>query len=333
MDENKKTFFSITLDTSKINNEFGIERTTNEMDLVLGVLNIKNNLSIFKAINKNEMIFFFETDERKRRGLIIKQCEKCISDDITFSAKALTKQIFSLEVERYTQSKNFSQENNFDGFNDYEGNDLKIFEDQKNWYPWQVSLHDKLFEPDGSIRKADPRKIYSITDPVGNSGKSSWSKNLIYKNFSEVGMIPSGSAAQLRSNIIKLGMKKVYVIDLARSRAKDDSIEDILQICETLKNGLVQQSLFGGSGMILMEPPHVIITSNFVLDYELLTKDRWEIYKVNKKQELEKLRPSEITRQLQNQQKNFIKDVEIKKLQAREIRKQVRKQFLTEQGT
>jgi hypothetical protein len=329
MNENKKTFFSINLDTSKINDELGLERTTNQMDLVLGVLNIKNNISIFKAINKNEMIFFFETDQRKRKGLIIKQCEKCLSDDVTFSAQGLTKQIYFLDIERYAQ--NFTQENNFDGFNDYHGNDLKVFDDRSNWYDWQVTLHNKIFNEDGSIKEPDPRKIYSITDPTGNSGKSSWSKNMVYKNFSEVGMIPSGSAAQLRSNIIRLGMKRVYIIDLARARAKDDSIEDILQICETLKNGLVQQSLFGGSGMLLMEPPHLVITSNFVLNYDLLSKDRWEIYKVNKRQELERLRPSEITRQLKNQQKDLIKDIEIKKLQAREIRKEVRKEFSVEQ--
>lgn len=311
-----------------MNNDLSVEKLFNDMDLVFGILNIKNHIENFTSNNKDEIVFFFETDQRKRKGLVIRQCERCLGDNVDFSVEALTKQTYFLDIQRYSQNANFTQKISPTGFDDYEGNDLQIFADQNNWYPWQKTLHAKIFNPDGSVKPPDPRRIYSIVDPSGNNGKSSWSKHLIYTNSLDVGMIPSGSAAQLRSNIIKLGTKKVYIIDLARSRAKNDSIEDILQTCETLKNGLVQQSLFGGCGMLLMEPPHVIITSNFVLDYKLLTSDRWEIYKLNKRHELERLRPSEITRQLKVQERGLIKELELKKYEARKIRREVRAEFL-----
>jgi hypothetical protein len=43
---------------------------------------------------------------------------------------------------------------------------------------------------------------------------------------------------------------------------------------------MVFSSMYGKAASLIMEPPHILITSNYLLDYELLSMDRWRVYEI-----------------------------------------------------
>ena len=137
-----------------------------------------------------------------------------------------------------------------------------------------------LFNKDNSIKKADPRKIISILDRNGNHGKSSFFKYLLIENSDDVGRVGYVSAGQLRSRAMNMGPKKIYIIDLARTKSKGDSGLDILSTIEDLKSGLVISTFYGRANSLIMDPPTIIISSNYEFDYESLSKDRWLVYEI-----------------------------------------------------
>lgn len=89
-----------------------------------------------------------------------------------------------------------------------------------------------------------------------------------------------GSTSQLRSSAVNLGKKDFYVVDLARSKSKDDRQEDLLSVLEDLTSGLVTNVIYGSGKTLLMEPPHSIVSSNYSLKYELFSEDRWDLSQI-----------------------------------------------------
>lgn len=62
---------------------------------------------------------------------------------------------------------------------------------------------------------------------------------------------------------------------------KGEKEEYLLGSLEDVKNENITQ-VFRGSGFsMLMEPPHVVVSSNYLLQYDLLSSDRWKIFKIN----------------------------------------------------
>lgn len=51
---------------------------------------------------------------------------------------------------------------------------------------------------------------------------------------------------------------------------------------EDIKNGFITSSFYGKGKSLLMNPPHIIISSNYVLNQNLLSEDRWISYKIDK---------------------------------------------------
>ena len=56
--------------------------------------------------------------------------------------------------------------------------------------------------------------------------------------------------------------------------------------------------MYGNGNTLMMEPPHIIMSSNFIPDVNLLSKDRWKMYKIKN----EKL--VDITNKQLNKKKN-----------------------------
>lgn len=115
-----------------------------------------------------------------------------------------------------------------------------------------------VYKENGKLKEPDMRSIISIADFKGNSGKSSFFKYLYVKDRENVGRITYGSASQLRSASIAMGKKKLYIIDLARSKAKDDKQEDLLSVIEDIKSGTIISPMYGKNSELIMEPPHII---------------------------------------------------------------------------
>lgn len=169
----------------------------------------------------------------------------------------------------------------------YSGEDTAFLDDESKRYPWQNFIYGKVFENDKvSIVPAGDREIYWIFDPWGNSGKSKFVKYLCTNN-SDVVKVSFGTAAQLRSSIISIGPKAVYLIDTPRTLDSNDSIPALISTLEDIKNGFVVSSFYGKHQQLLMDPPHVIVFSNKACPQDMLSKDRWLSYKMTRELDLE----------------------------------------------
>ena len=177
--------------------------------------------------------------------------------------------------------------------------DLKIFEIPEAYYSWQRELMISLFDTPfvnkkSQIVSANDRTITFILDPVGNSGKSKFTKFLCYTFPKSIVKLAFGSAQQLRSAIISTGPKQVYFIDLPRTLGTTDHISDIISALEDLKNGFITTSMYGKYQYLLIEPPHIIIFSNNKIDIKLMSADRWDMRQIMPMKNLKKIRMSEI---------------------------------------
>jgi hypothetical protein len=145
---------------------------------------------------------------------------------------------------------------------------------------WHKDIYDSLFDEEDQLKRADDRKITYILDLVGKSGKSQFYKWLFNKYPTIVGRLSYGTASQLKSSMVNMGAKKIYIIDLARSLGKNDSQSDLLSAIEDLKSGLVINPMFGNGKILEMAPPHIIISTNYLLDFNSLSADRWDSYEL-----------------------------------------------------
>lgn len=166
----------------------------------------------------------------------------------------------------------------------YQGMDVDILDDVYQRYPWQAALFEELFIS-GSLRfkTPDDRKIYWITDPIGNSGKSKFTKYVVIRSTASI-KVPFGTATQMRSAIINEGPCNLYIIDIPRTLAKDDDMHAVYSLIEDLKNGFVVSSMYGKNAKLIMNPPHVIVFSNMPCPRQALSADRWIEYKICDKQ-------------------------------------------------
>lgn len=105
-------------------------------------------------------------------------------------------------------------------------------------------------------------------------------KFMQFKFPNEIGRISYGNSGQLRASLVNIDPKPMYIIDLSRSKSKNDKEEDLLSALEDLKNGVIISSFYGSGKQLLMLPPTIIVASNYVFDCDLLSKDRCSIYEI-----------------------------------------------------
>ena len=161
---------------------------------------------------------------------------------------------------------------------DYSGKDIEFLNDKPNRTSWQNNLYDSIFdESKNQFIVADDRKIIWIYDKKGKCGKSKWVKWLCANNPEDIIKLTFGSPQQLRSAIVSIGPKKVYLIDIPRTRDKSDSMESLINSLEEVKNGHVTSIMYGQYKTIFFEPPHVIVFSNERCPKQMMSEDRWEI--------------------------------------------------------
>lgn len=164
----------------------------------------------------------------------------------------------------------------------YEGEDINFLDSPERRYPWQNQINNKIFEDDQvTIKDPDDREITWVFDPIGNSGKSKYIKYLC-SNSSDIVKITFGTAPQLRSAIISCGKKKVYIIDMPRTLAEEDSIPSLISTLEDLKNGFIVSVFYGKYQSLIMKPPHVIVFSNKRCPVNMMSMDRWFNCEINK---------------------------------------------------
>ena len=94
----------------------------------------------------------------------------------------------------------------------------------------------------------------------------------------DIAKIYFGSAQQLRSSITKIGSRKIYLIDLPRTKGSDDSHTEIFSVFEEVKNGNTTSVLFGSYQVLLMDTPCIVFLTNDYLPIQRMSTDRWKIY-------------------------------------------------------
>jgi hypothetical protein len=292
MIENKNSFFILRLILTDTVNSHYRENLEDKVDIILAAMSVGNDWFQYKS--QSDIVYFFQTTTRKRKGQVVRQCERILNDDQEFNVQALTKQTFEDEVHRIKFNKNYKLLYKPIVHPGYSEEDIKILDNENNWLPWEKKVYNLVFNKDGSIKKAKTREIVNLVDIEGNSGKSTFFKWILVRNPKDVVKLTYGSSAQLRTAIINHGAKKLYIIDLPRTKGANDRKEDLLSALEDLKLGSVISNLYGSGAMLNFDPPHIIVTSNMDLPYEYLSEDRWVIFEIRKDNLYPKIKKSEI---------------------------------------
>ena len=282
--ENKKTFFCLKLiiGNKRFNDNY-LDDLNNQVDIILSSMSVSDEVYKFETKSKEEVIYLFRTENRKRKGQLVRKCEQTLEKEQICLAEALTKASYEQTLYRLKKNRHVKLIKKPNPFSEYKGEDIAFFNDPKNWYSWQNDFYNLIFNEDGSFKDPHPRHIISLIDKEGNTGKSSFLKWLSFTHPNDIGRLGYGTTGQLRSAVINIGTKKLYIIDLTRAKGKEDREEDLLSVTEDIKSGNVFSSFFGSGKALLMSPPHIVISTNYELKYNLLSEDRWRIYEIKNK--------------------------------------------------
>lgn len=295
MIENKNSYFYLKLkipEEYKNSSEFEKKINYAVDDILYSMNSPTNDPNNYKITSKekDKKIHIFRTNNRKRNGQLDKFCKRFIKDswNVEYESKGIRMDEIPNLINKAKRNEKFIlEEEIIEDEQIYRGRDIKIFENKENWHRWQKEVFDMLFETKGKIKVPDDRKIISLIDFKGNSGKSSYWKYLYANNKKNIGRLTYGTTSQLKSSIVNMGKKKIYIIDLARTLGTNDTQKDLLAVIEDLKSGLILSPMYGMAKELMIEPPHIILSSNYLFDIESLSKDRWEIFEI-KNNKLEK---------------------------------------------
>lgn len=267
-----------------IENETLKEKIKDSVDLVLASMGVQENSEENFIKNDNSrLIYIFKTKQRKRKGQLVKFCDRYLPKEIEYETEGVQKIYATEQLHKLRKHENFRAFGNtkLEMEKEYQGDDIKILDNRKNWKQWQIDILQTFFHEDFTFQPPTPRRIISLVDYKGGSGKSLFFKWLLVKlGEKEISRISFGTATQLRSSVIRAGEKKMYILDLTRTKGKGDSEHGLLSVLESIVDGMIYSPMYGKSETLLMAPPHVLITSNYALDYTLLSLDRWKVYEI-----------------------------------------------------
>ncbi len=138
------------------------------------------------------------------------------------------------------------------------------------WQANTINLMDK---------KPDRRSIHWFYDKIGCKGKTSLAIHLCLKYPNQV-LYVTGKASDVKYGVSQFiankdNNLKMVIFDFARSQEQFVSYQAI----EEVKNGIFFNNKYE-SGMVVFNPPHVIVFSNFEPDKSELSMDRWKIHNI-----------------------------------------------------
>lgn len=122
----------------------------------------------------------------------------------------------------------------------------------------------------------DDRSIRLIYDPVGNSGKSIFSEFLEYKRLA-FEMPPFRQMEDILACAID-NIMPAYIIDMPRGMKKD-KLGEFYSGLEALKNGVAYDKRYKFR-KVRFDRPQVIVFTNVLPAFELMSKDRWCVYEM-----------------------------------------------------
>lgn len=136
--------------------------------------------------------------------------------------------------------------------------------------PWQAQLKDL-------VDCYDDRHILLVHDQTGNSGKSSFVEYMEYEGLAF--QIP---AMRLMEEIMGCAMsvpaQKCYLIDMPRGMKKD-KLGDFYAGLESLKDGVMYDKRYHFKKRRI-ECPQIVVFTNTEPDWDLMSKDRWQLHTI-----------------------------------------------------
>lgn len=149
---------------------------------------------------------------------------------------------------------------------------LSIFK-KRDFYPWQSSLLE-------IANIWDDRFIDVIYDTEGKLGKSIFSEYLEHENIAEE-VPPYRSMEDIFQWVAGRPIKKVYIFDMPRGMKKDKLAEFYSGI-EVIKNGVAYDKRHYPK-KIRFDRPRIFIFTNSLPKFELLSMDRWKVWRIRNK--------------------------------------------------
>lgn len=141
---------------------------------------------------------------------------------------------------------------------------------QQEMHPWQKEVLEWCSE-------ADDRKIRVIWDTVGNIGKSVFAEYLEYERMA-CELPPLRSMEDLMACVMCQKVYPCYLIDMPRAMKKD-KLGEFYSGVECLKNGVAYDKRYAFKKR-RFDRPMVIIFTNTLPQFDLLSADRWDVFKM-----------------------------------------------------
>lgn len=133
--------------------------------------------------------------------------------------------------------------------------------------PWQLMVKEII------LQKPNDRKILWLWEPTGNAGKTAMARYICH-HFEALYLNGKGSDAKYAVSIVVGKGKPLDVVIFGYPRS---SAEYINYGCiEEIKDGIFFNAKYE-SGMVMYNPPHVIVFSNEEPDYSKMSEDRWDV--------------------------------------------------------
>lgn len=152
---------------------------------------------------------------------------------------------------------------------------LKMFQ-KYELYPYQKDLLEKA-------TKFCMRTIDLVYDPNGNIGKSIFSEFMEYQGLAEE-IPPYRLMDDIFSWVASRPVKKCYIIDMPRGMKKD-KLGDFYSGIEVIKNGVAYDKRYAAK-KIRFDRPRVFVFTNGLPEFSLMSKDRWNVWTVDKEKKL-----------------------------------------------
>lgn len=138
----------------------------NCVDLILAAMGIEEEAEQLTKKDGSLIYYFFRTTKRKRQGQLVKFCLRYLPTEIMFKAEGITRAESFHRILELRKNPNFIETTKKQT---YDGDDIKVLDDYKNWKPWQREIFHKFFHKDLRIRKPEERTIHSLVDTEGCS--------------------------------------------------------------------------------------------------------------------------------------------------------------------
>ena len=298
--ENKYKFFLITIETtSLLLRNYGSLRSPRELEEIIQRIfermQVNRSLRMIGEPNQRKkkqlkVHYILEVHGRKRESQFNKLLDVHLSriPYVKFTIKPLLQGElidwgFQFEQKFYNKTLKHTRELLYNSSNFwYQGQDIDIFKNRNNWFQWQKKIYDVLYNENQMLKEPDPRLILNLVDSKGDSGKSSFFKYLYINDKENIAKITYREPKQLLSLVSELEVKHVYIIEVYH-KLENKEKQNLLSIIEDIKSGLL---IFETKKELLMDPPHIIVSSKDQLISSGSSKNKWEIFEIKKDKSL-----------------------------------------------